>query len=35
LLASYAVGVTEQWIALIAVLVAALGIAALLFWFYW
>jgi hypothetical protein len=29
------VGVTEQWIALIAVLVAALGSAALLFWLYW
>jgi hypothetical protein len=29
------VGVTEQWIALIAVLVSALGSAALLFWLYW
>jgi hypothetical protein len=35
LLAFYAVVVTEQWIALIAVLVAALGISALLFWLYW
>jgi len=27
--------VTEQWIAIIAVLVAALGTSALLFWLYW
>jgi hypothetical protein len=27
--------VTEQWIALIAVVAVALGITALLFWLYW